>query len=173
MSIQVVATIVVVVVVLAVFLYLRMRSGSHATQPAPSLLDTLPQGIRHVTLFSNRGDMTLVDNCEPLMRYEDVNVLRPEQAYIHALNAAVDYSHKHGSRPVCLYATFNLGPIVDYTLLGAVGGFTQTKLHLVVVHFDVPTQQFKVFLDSEEDESFALKQFEQAASGGRTPLTTW
>ncbi len=172
MFISLVVTSLVVVAVVTVFLFLK-KTGSHATQPAPSLLDILPQGMRHLTLFSNRGDLTLVENCTPLMRYEDINILRPEQAYIHALGAAVDYVNKHGSRPICLYASFNLGSVVDYALEGAVGGFTQTEARLVVVHFDVPTQQFKVFFDSEADESFALKQFEQAASAGRTPLTTW
>lgn len=74
MFISLVVTSLVVVAVVTVFLFLK-KTGSHATQPAPSLLDILPQGMRHLTLFSNRGDLTLVENCTPLMRYEDINIL--------------------------------------------------------------------------------------------------
>jgi len=167
-----VAVTLVVIVVVVIFLFLR-KTGSHTTQPAPSLLDTLPQGIRHLTLFSNRGDLTLVEDCAPLMRYEDASILRPEAVFVYALDSTVSFIKKYGRQPICLYAAFNLGQIFDYALQGAVGGFTQAKVHVVVVYFDVPTQQFKVFFDSEADESFAIKQFEQAASAGRTPLTTW
>jgi len=168
-----VVAVLVATVAVAVFLFLRMRSGSFATPSVPNLIDTLPHGVRHITLFANRGDLTLVEDYTPLMRTEDVNILRPEAVYVHALDSVVNYIKKHGKQPVCLYAVFDLGQIFDYALQGAVGGFTQARVHVVVVYFDVPSQQFKVFFDSEKGESFAMKQFEQAVSGGATPLTTW
>ena len=163
--------VIVAGIILAVWSTTRLRPAS---QPKPSILDLIPPGTRHLTLFDNMGDLTLTDKHQPLLDYSEVVVVRPEQANVKGLAAAIEFIRKTGNNPVCIYGYhFDHNPLFDYALQGIVGGFHQTGTRTLVVVFNVDRQEFELLYDSSRDTSFALVQFDRIVRGANRPATLW
>ncbi len=158
-------------IILIVWLATRSRPAS---EPKPSILDQIPPGTRHLTLFRNMGDLTLTDKHQPLMDYGEVVVMRPEQANIKGLEAAIEFVRKTGNNPVCVYGYhFDHNPLFDYALQGIIGGFRQTGTRALVVIFNVDRQEFELFYDSSRDSSFALVQFDRIVNTPSHSAALW